>query len=171
MDATLLDSQRGPLTDAQPTLTWRLETDPKSEPASDSNGKDSGTVSLNETPGGWGVYRGSWVPPRRGSYQLAIQWVGDPSLRLNSTLVVSASEREVTGDPARHDVMRRIANAGGGQTVSADSLNSLATLLSAQVGDDPVIHRHEWWRHPGLLALLIAGLTIYWTARKRLGLV
>jgi hypothetical protein len=162
-DATLLDRQLGPLKGATPTLTW--------QPLDAAANPTAGTLPLEETPGDWGVYRGQWTPPEGGRYQLIAEWKDDPTLRVESTVVVSAAIEEATGDPARPDVMRRVAEASGGSFLPAGNMDALAGLLTRSMENQTLTHRIQWWHHPGLLTFLLVGLTVYWMLRKRLGLV
>ena len=157
--ATLLSKERGPMTEAKPTLTWQH-----------TKSNEQGTLPLTEIEGGWGVYRGSWTPPTGGPYHIKIQLPGeDPQVA--TTIQIATPPKEATGAPARPDVLRRLAEATKGQLIMPKEIGSLASSLQTLTKQEPIIQRKEWWHHPITLAGLLIGLTVFWIARKRLGLL
>ncbi|MFT5401399.1 MAG: putative membrane protein [Verrucomicrobiales bacterium] len=158
LHVTLLDKDRSPMSGVTPTIAW---THPDGE---------QGTLSFTEDEGGWGVYRGAWKPAMGGAYQLAVRLPND-ELDLTANIEVASPAREATGDAARPEVLRRLAEATNGSVIKANAVETLASSLGSLAKSEPIIIRHEWWHHPVLLGLLILGLSVYWFARKRLGLV
>ena len=159
LHATLLTPDRGPMIGAQPTLTWKQK-----------DTGTQGTISLTEIEGGWGVYRGSWSPALGGTYQCRIILPNeDPGI--SSTIEIASPSRENTGDAARPDVLRRLAESTKGQIVSSANIGDLATALLPLTKQESIIKRLEWWHHPATLTWLLIGLAAFWTFRKKLGLL
>ena len=157
--ATLLSKERGPMTEAKPTLAWQqTETN------------QQGTLPLTEIEGGWGVYRGSWTPPSGGPYNVHIQ-LPDEDPEVATTIQIATPPKEATSAPARPDVLRRLAEATKGQLISPKKIGNLANSLHTLAKQEPIIQRKEWWHHPTALAGLLTGLAIFWIARKRLSLL
>ena len=157
--ATLLSKERGPMTEAKPTLAWQqTETN------------QQGTLPLTEIEGGWGVYRGSWTPPSGGPYNVHIQ-LPDEDPEVATTIHIATPPKEATSAPARPDVLRRLAEATKGQLISPKKIGNLANSLHTLAKQEPIIQRKEWWHHPTALAGLLTGLAIFWIARKRLSLL
>lgn len=172
--ATLLDTNRGPLVDARVRLVWeRLDLgsdgDAEAEPKLPADLESS--FGLSEADGGWGVYRGTLVPPEGGTYELRVELEDGEALGVESTIVVASPERESVGDPARPEVLQQLADAAGGDFLTAASIDRLADRLLPLTVRQPEVHRTEWWRHPLLLTVLVLGFSGYWVARKRMGLV
>jgi hypothetical protein len=78
-----------------------------------------------------------------------------------------AEMADVSGDP---DLLRRIAEASGGQMLTLDRLAELPGLLAA-TGTDRTRYA-EWaiWDSPLLFLFVVACLGAEWALRKRLGL-
>ena len=156
--ATLLGLDGGPLDGAHPTLTWKHA------------GGEQGVLALHEAEGGWGVYRGSWAPGKGGRYEVAVRVEGE-DLVLRASIEVAPPPAETTGDPARPEVLRRLAESTNGKFLPANAIDSLPAFLESLAKPKPTVRRHQWWHHPAVLASLILGLSVFWAAGKRLGLI
>ncbi len=156
LHATLLDGNRSPLTHAEATVRWQAPSG------------EEGVLTLAETGGAWGAYRGQFTPEESGPYQLDVL-VDGQAHGITATLAVGASIQESIGDPARPEVLRRLAEATGGTALAPGA--SVVDALQRLRPPETIVIRREWWHHPLLLTFLIGGLGLYWWLRKRAGLI
>lgn len=129
------------------------------------------TVQLQ--PGGedqWGLFTGSFEPSEPGVHQLIMTCV-ENSGRLELELTVQGSEKERTGEPARHDVMSEIARISRGEVLLSPTPEQITEKLSAIPEPEPIERRLRIWASPWLVGSLLALLTIFWIGRKATGAV
>lgn len=116
-----------------------------------------------------GLYTGTWTPSEGGAWQLATTCQETGAL-LETSVVVQGRNPEQTGQPARMDVLREIAEVSRGQHVGADNVGELLRELSNLPKPRPLVTHVRLWSHPVPAALLILLLGLFWTARKAAGL-
>ncbi len=106
------------------------------------------------------------LPP--GAYRLTGSATLDGrAVSENKTFVVRAEGRELEDIVARDDVLKEIAEAGGGdyRRASLDGV-SIRDPREVRVGHQK---RIEIWSHPALLLLVLALLALEWAVRRRSG--
>lgn len=127
------------------------------------------TIPLQEEPGSWGVYTGTWLPDAGGEFSVGIEAPGLEDRHTTKLSVVPATI-EALGEAARPEVMDEIAQVGGGQLISLERLADLSALIHALPTEERAVIRTEIWRHPLWVALVTILLAAFWILRKRAGL-
>lgn len=127
-------------------------------------------VELTPVPGGWGVYRGQFVPAASGQYRLRVE-AEATGRSVETELHVRGMPRERVGHPARPEVMREVAAISGGRAGGVGELGEFVQQINSLPERTAAERRVRLWCHPGWGGLLVGLLTIYWVSRKWLGLV
>jgi hypothetical protein len=106
------------------------------------------------------------LPP--GAYRLSGKATLDGrAVSEDKTFVVRAEGKELEDIISREDVLRAIAEAGGG-TFQRDTLDSVTIRdpREVRVGSQKQL---QLWSHPALLMLVLALLAAEWAVRRRAG--
>ncbi len=117
-----------------------------------------------------GVFDGAFTPRQGGDYGLEVL-CRPAGRRLLAQVAVRGLEREPAGRPARPEVLREIAAITGGQSGGLEELDALVQTIRLLPEARPAERRLRLWCHPLWAALIIGLLTLYWSARKLLGLM
>jgi len=126
-------------------------------------------LDLTAVPGGWGVFKGDYIPRAGGRLHVTIKnESGDQ--RLETDLDVERSSREKVGEPANLAILREIATLTHGVAAGTPDLDSILNKIALLPEPHPIEQRiplwSEWYTAVALLGLFAA----YWTARKLSGL-
>ncbi len=127
-------------------------------------------IRLNPEPGGWGVFTGSFVPRSGGECEVVIECPG-AGRRLVTRMNVESPKKEVTGRPARFDVLREIAAVTRGRFGEHTELEEIIGDVALLGEMSPVEERLKLWCHPAWGALIVLLLGVYWAGRKMMGLI
>ncbi len=158
LNATVLDPTGGPLNRG----TVRAEvTDPdglKQDVRFQSKGAD------------WGLYTARFTPNRTGEYQVKL-FCKETGAVLDTQLAVHGEQREKVGKPARHDVLREIANVSRGQWIPYDEIASIRDRVLELPPPEPAIRRRQIWASPYWAGALIGVMGVFWVGRKMQGAI
>jgi hypothetical protein len=126
-------------------------------------------LDLAAVPGGWGVFKGDYIPRISGRLHVIVKNdIGDQQLQTD--LNVERSSREKVGEPANLAILRDISaltsGAAGGTADLAGILNKIALLPEPR----PIERRIHLWSEWYTAAALLVLFATYWTARKLTGL-
>ncbi len=127
-------------------------------------------LEMTAVPGGWGVFKGEFVPRVGGKY---LATIGDESAgqKLSAPIFVEQPTREKIGQPANFAVLREMAAITRGASGGTADLEKIVRQISLLPEPKPIEKRwrlwSEWWSGAALVALLAA----YWTARKLSGMI
>jgi hypothetical protein len=121
-------------------------------------------------PGGWGVFKGEFVPRAGGKFKLDVtNEIGGQSL--GTELFVAQPTREKIGQPANFGALREIADITNGVSGGVADLDSIVKQIVLLPEPKPVEKRlrlwSEWWCGASVLGLL----ALYWTGRKLAGMI
>lgn len=127
-------------------------------------------IELNAVPGGWGVFKGEFIPKIGGQYKVTIT-NETGGQKLETPILVEQPTREKIGQPANFAVLREMAEITRGAAGGVSELDSILQKIALLPEPKPMEKRiqlwSEWWSGAGLLALL----AVYWTARKLSGMI
>ncbi|MDW8343946.1 MAG: hypothetical protein RMM51_05580 [Verrucomicrobiae bacterium] len=127
-------------------------------------------MELSAVPGGWGVFRGQFIPESVGTYRLRVE-AEATGRSVETELDVRGMPRERVGHPARPDVIREIASITGGRAGGVEELSEFVRQIQSLPERDAVERRVRLWCHPLWAGILVGLLAVYWVGRKWLGLV
>ncbi len=126
-------------------------------------------LDLTPIPGGWGVFKGDYVPRAGGRLQIIVKNESGGQ-QLETDLNVERSTREKVGEPANLAILRDIAALTHGMAGTTADLDAVLEKIALLPEPRPIEQRiplwSEWYTAVALLALFAA----YWTARKLSGL-
>ncbi len=127
-------------------------------------------VEFTPVPGGWGVFRGEFVPRAGGKFKLDLANESGGQT-LATELFVAQPTREKTGQPANFGALREIADITRGASGAAADLDAIVKQIALLPEPKPVEKRlrlwSEWWAGAAVLGLL----AIYWAGRKLAGMI
>jgi uncharacterized membrane protein len=130
------------------------------------------TVRFVAPPGDgeWGVFTGGYSPrePGRHEVRLSCRETGDS---LDASFHVQPLATEGIGRAARPEVLADLARLTRGRVVPVGEVTSILAALEEVPPPPPAVRRLKLWCHPAV-ALSVVGLSgLFWTLRKRLGLI
>lgn len=133
----------------------------------------SGSISsIRLSPAGeeaWGLFSGIFKPTEGGTHQLRLSSAESAS-HLDAEIPVQSTPLEQRGRPARHDVLKEIAQLTRGQFLLTSEAAKVITALDSLPEPGPEIRRVPLWAHPAWAATLLLLLSTFWILRKRLGM-
>ncbi len=106
---------------------------------------------------------------RGGTHQLRLSSAESAS-HLDAEIPVQSTPLEQRGRPARHDVLKEIAQLTRGQFLLTSEAAKVITALDSLPEPGPEIRRVPLWAHPAWAATLLLLLSTFWILRKRLGM-
>ena len=118
-------------------------------------------------------FEGSWLPPRPGSFTLQPEGLeegrgeGTPSVAVR----VEQPDLEARQPEANHEILKRIAEATGGQVVELDQLENVFGTIrnrNVQIPDDVT---ESLWDSKLILMLFVLMISLEWILRKAFGLL
>lgn len=127
-------------------------------------------VPLQEEAGGWGVYRGSFVPADAGHYEVTVSCEAE-GRSVSAGLDIRPRTIEIVGRPARSDVLAEVAAITRGEYVGVKDFDAMIGRIAVLPESQPIERRFRLWCHPAWLALLSGLLALVWTGRKLAGMV
>ncbi len=140
--------------------------------SSSSSSTFSQRLALAPAPGGWGLYRAVFKPPKPGKYAIRpiVSTYGDEPLPSSAVLTVLRPDLEKKNLAQDAISLNSIATASGGRYLRVDEAGRLPSLLAAKV--ERTVHTAEWspCRHWGYYLSLALILGAAWLTRKRSGL-
>jgi len=120
--------------------------------------------------GDWGLYSAKLQPDRPGVWKVRLT-CEETGAVLDTEVTVGGEVREVVGKPARHDVMREIAQVSRGEFLTPDRIVALRDKVLAIPDPAPWITRWQVWASPLWAGSLIFLLAVFWVGRKLIGTV
>ncbi len=109
--------------------------------------------------------------PEPGRYTLELIDPADPSATLALPLEVAQRiEAELLDLSPDEPLMRRLADASGGQLLALESVRELPSMLAELAERRPKTIQWSLWDSPYLFALVLSCLGLEWALRKRAGL-
>ena len=136
------------------------------------DGKAVRTVPIGQSDGGdAGRFRGTVGPLPAGDYELRLSESGAAEAALSLPLHVTAGyEAELADVSADESVLRRLADASGGELCGLEAMDQLSGRLEAATARGPRYVEQRLWDSPYLFVFVVACFAAEWAARKRLGL-
>ncbi|WP_147866495.1 hypothetical protein [Stieleria maiorica] len=125
-------------------------------------------VKLERQDSQWGVFVAQTQLDQSGVYTATLRHPTEAST-VAARIAVQGRAGEQLGRPARWDIMREVARVGRGQTFMSNQIPKLVDRLNRLPPDPSTTRRIQWWNHPAVLSAMIAGLTLFWIARKWAG--
>ena len=137
-------------------------------------GQVAATVSLQADENVPGIYRGRVTGLPAGDYEVSVQAAGYSSEALaarSSFTVTAETAAELRDGSANEELLRQMAEAGGGQFLREEDLRRLPEILSVYsagriIESETLLWQSYWW----FLSILLL-LTCEWLLRRRAGLM
>ncbi len=128
------------------------------------------TIRMDSIGEEWGAFSGRFTPHEHGMHELTLfcKQTGDT---LQTKLLIQGASLEQIGKPARPEVLEEIARVTRGQVLPVDRLDDVVQWLAAMPDPPPSVRRIALWSHPFVVGLFVVLLTLFWIARKGVGLI
>jgi len=146
--ARLYDQNYAPIVDPDVRATYRSRT-----------GIEGQVLMRREQPG---VYRGEFVAPQAGAYELYIE--SDPTTVL--TFSVGAPRLELSQTAMNEALLQQIAAASGGAYYREENLHELPDQLRTRTERIKSTHDVEIWSSPLYFLLVLLVVSAEWVWRK-----
>ena len=119
-----------------------------------------------------GEYRGSFLPPVDGPYEVEVDALDGDRMLLSPPLHIEAGvlDEELRSGAMRGNLLRRIAAETGGEFHTMDQLSGLPEALRYTERGTVVQEERDLWDLPIFFYLLMALLFAEWVVRRRRGL-
>jgi len=136
------------------------------------NDGDARYVSLQPAAGGWGIYRGTFIPSRPGEYSIRpiVDLYGKKPLPSTLSLKVTRPDLERTFLAQDRNTLQAIAEASGGRYLSIGEMGTLPSLLAARAERRMLTAEYSPCRHWAYYFALAAVLSAAWIMKKWSGL-
>ncbi|MGO8703551.1 MAG: hypothetical protein ACLQVA_07015 [Candidatus Brocadiia bacterium] len=160
VEAYCLDNDGYPLTNADVSV---LITPEKGEPQ---------RMALAAAPGGWGIYRGTFIPQQEGQLKFnpIVAKYGQNPLDSKAILQVLRPDLEKSFLAQDVSALKTIAAASGGKYNTIADTGELKSLLTAKAGHRMLTEEYAPFRNRIYYAVLALVLSAAWFLRKRTGL-
>ena len=160
VEAYCLDSDGYPLSNAEVSVLISPE---KGEPQ---------RMALQAAPGGWGIYRGTFIPQQEGQFKFnpIVAKYGLNPLESKAVLQVMRPDLEKSYLAQDVSALRAIAAASGGKYNNIAGTGDLKSLLTAKAGHRMLTEEYAPFRNRIYYAVLALVLSAAWFLRKRMGL-
>ena len=135
-------------------------------------GGETRPLALRRESSASGRFTAALRPVEAGLYRIrADARRGDAALgTADRWFYVGGRDREFAEPRLNEGVLRRVAQATGGQYVRADEVSRIVASLQAILPQSIEPERRDLWHEPWALALVIALLSAEWILRRRWGL-
>ena len=159
LHATVLDGSGFPIKEGDVTATLQHESEARKT-----------TLSMRAETGDWGVFTGSFTPPRSGTYKVTIA-CKSAQREVTTDMVVASQQHEQLGRPSKVALLQEMASITDGDFATTDQLEELIHQILLLPESTPHEHRLRLWAHPLWCAFLILLLGVQWLGRKLLGMI
>jgi len=159
LNATIHDRTGMPVDDAEIIVNVK-----------DKAGKSVQRLKLFPEKGGWGSYKGEFVPEKNGDFTLLTESEKN-SISMKTELTVSRESREKTGEPANWNILKEVAQISGGELTAAEDIDKLVTKIMALPKYIDLEKRFVLWCQWWWCLIILVLISSYWTGRKMAGLV
>jgi hypothetical protein len=135
-------------------------------------GGEPSRLALEPVPGGWGIYRATFVPQKEGRYTFnpIVSVYGKEPLNSTAVLQVTRPDLEKSYLAQDRASLQAIAAASGGRYIRFTETDELKSLLAARAGHRMLTVEYAPCRNWSCYVLLAALLAAAWYLRKRVGL-
>ena len=167
LHATVLDPSGAPLGDAtvgaEVVDPAGVRTKLRFLPSTLDSREDAGESDVD-----WGLYSARFQTGLPGEYSVTLSCV-ETGAQLETMVSVGGEVLERVGKPARHEVLREVAEVSRGEWVPIDRLDSLHEKVLAIPEPDPWTTRLQLWASPWWVGILVVLLSVFWIGRKQIG--
>lgn len=116
----------------------------------------------------WGLFTGTFTPVESGEHRVRLS-SAESGTMLDAVIAVQGTAREKTGQAARYDVLREIAQITKGRFIPALDLAAVQKAVASLPEPEPQERRVPLWSHPLWAGFLVALLGMFWACRKAIG--
>ncbi|HBC87321.1 MAG TPA: hypothetical protein DCZ94_10230 [Lentisphaeria bacterium] len=159
LNATIHDRTGMPVDDAEIIVNVK-----------DKEGKSLQRLKMFPDKGGWGSYKGEFVPDKSGTYVLQMESEKN-SIALRTEITVTRESREKIGEPANWNILKEISQITEGELSTPEELDRVVSKIMALPKYIDIEKRFllwcQWWW--GLIILCL--ISSYWVGRKLTGLI
>lgn len=129
-------------------------------------------MALAAAPGGWGIYRGTFIPQQEGQLKFnpIVAKYGQNPLDSKAILQVLRPDLEKSFLAQDVSALKTIAAASGGKYNTIADTGELKSLLTAKAGHRMLTEEYAPFRNRIYYAVLALVLSAAWFLRKRTGL-
>ncbi len=159
LNATIHDRTGMPVEDAEIIVNVK-----------DKEGKSLQRLKMFPDKGGWGTYKGEFVPDKSGTYVLQMENEKN-NISLKTEITVTRESREKIGEPANWNILKEVSQISEGELSTPDEVEKVVSKIMALPKYIDIEKRFllwcQWWW--GLIILLL--ISSYWAGRKMVGLI
>jgi hypothetical protein len=119
-------------------------------------------------PNAAGRFSATFTPQSRGLVRIHAN--GPKGQTADRWIYVGGAYRELTDPRLNEGVLRRLAQASGGQYAPMSDASRIVSALETAVPPDQEPETRDAWQTPWVLALVVALLCVEWMLRRRWGL-
>lgn len=117
----------------------------------------------------WGLFTGSFTPREGGVHKLVTS-SPETGATLETQIPVQGLEKEQTGQPARFEVLKEVAEVSRGQLATVSDIETLVDSIATMPEPEKTVRRFRLWSHPAWAGGIVFLLGLFWTGRKFAGL-
>jgi hypothetical protein len=121
-------------------------------------------------PDSWGLFEGRSVAAEPGMHQVTVL-CKETGAKLNASIFVQGTGQERIGLAARPKVLEEISKVSRGDTIPLDKLSRITDLVRKTPDPPSFVKRWQLWAHPWTIGIMATLLTVFWVARKWIGLM
>ncbi|MDX1680454.1 MAG: hypothetical protein R3242_06975 [Akkermansiaceae bacterium] len=154
LNANAFDAKGAPLEDGKVTITLT---------APDGRVK---RLDLQKSDSGWGAFNGRFKVDLPGTWKIRAVVSGAEDQPLETKLLAQGVEIEKTGQPARPEVLKEMANIAKGRVVQPGQVSNLIKDINALPEPRPMESRVPLWSYWPVLIAMVVLLGLFWVGRK-----
>jgi hypothetical protein len=123
-------------------------------------------LSLGPIPGSPGLFQGSYVPEKEGSY-LVKSVLADADFSNTAAFQATGGSREMLESAMQEQTLRHISQLSGGEYLEMRDLVKLPELLEAEVRTASVSQEFSLWDRWYIFVFILACLAAEWFVRRQ----
>lgn len=116
----------------------------------------------------WGLFNGVFTPSEPGEHRVQLT-CAEAGSSLETKISIQGTSREKRGQPARHEVLREIAQFTKGSVLDLAKPESIVNAIAALPEPSFQERRLQIWAHPAWAGMLVLLLGLFWVGRKAAG--
>jgi hypothetical protein len=128
------------------------------------------TIQFTSLGDEWGAFMGQYVSEEPGQHKVTLS-CRQTGAALDASFFVQGAAKELVGRPARPEVLEELARVTRGKLIAVDELGEVLTHLKNLPEPPPTVRRLQIWCHPITAVVVVSLCSVFWVARKAVGLI